>query len=169
MEQVYIGFSRPSGWFEPFSWAIRLAQWTPYSHVYIRIPSTSLNRDIVYQASGLAVNFIGSQRFQSKEIIVKEFPINISPESKTKVLQFSVDSAGAPYGVKEVFGIAWVLFNSAFGRKVKNPFADGSDSFVCSEFVGDILKNDLGINLPDPENIDPKIVYNAMLKYEQGS
>lgn len=162
MENIYIGFSRPSGWFEPFSWLIRLAQWTKYSHVYIRVPSASLGRDVIYQASGLAVNFIGNERFRSKEIIVKEFPISISPESKIKILQFSVDSAGAPYGVKEVFGIAWVLLNSAIGRKVSNPFSDGNNTFVCSEFVGDILKNDLGANLANPESIDPKVVYQYL-------
>lgn len=169
MEKIYIGFSRPKGWFEPFSWLIRLSQWTSYSHVYIRIPSASIGRDIVYQASGLAVNFIGSQRFQTKEIIVKEFPINVSPESKTKVLQFSVDSAGAPYGIKDVLGIAWVLLNSYVGRKVANPFKDGTTSFVCSEFVGDILKNDLGAQLPDPESIDPKTVYEFLMKNQVGN
>ena len=164
METIYIGFSRPSGWFKPFSWAIRLLQWTSYSHVYIRVHSNSIDRDIIYQASGLQVNFIGLDLFKSKEIIIKEFPVQITPETKIKVLQYCTDMAGKPYGILEVFGFPWVIFNSFIGRHVNNPFSDGTNSFVCSEFVGDILKDFLGYPLPDPQNLDPKQIYEYLNK-----
>lgn len=163
METMYIGFSRPNGWFEPFSWAIRLLQWTSYSHVYIRVHSESLDRDIIYQASGLQVNFIGLDRFKTKEIIIKEFAVQITPETKKQVLQYCTDTAGAPYGVLEVLGFPWVILNSAFGRHVNNPFGS-STSFVCSQFVGSILKDFLGYPLPNPENLDPKQVYQYLSK-----
>ena len=161
METIYVGFSRPQGWFEPFSWAIRLAQWTSYSHVYIRAHSESTDRDMIYQSSGLQVNFIGLNRFKTKEIIVKEFPVQVTTETKIKMLQYCMDTAGASYGVLEVFGFPWIMLNSALGRHVNNPFAS-STSFVCSQFVGDILKDVLGYPLPNPENLDPKQVYQYL-------
>lgn len=162
METIYIGFSRPKGLFEPFSWAIRLLQWTSYSHVYIRVHSESLNRDIIYQASGFQVNFIGLNRFKTKEIVIKEFPIQVNSETKIKMLQYCTDMSGVPYGILEIFGFPWVILNSAFGRHVNNPFSDGTKSFVCSEFVGDILKDVLGYDLPNPQNLDPKQIYQYL-------
>jgi len=161
METIYIGFSHPISWFEPFSWAIRLMQWTSYSHVYIRVHSNELDRDIVYQASGLQVNFIGLNRFKTKEVIVKEFPLQITPETKKQVLQYCTDMSGASYGVLEVLGYPWVMINSLFGRQVHNPFGS-TTSFVCSQFIGNILKDDLGDSLPNTNTLDPKQIYQYL-------
>ncbi len=43
--------------------------------------------------------------------------------------------AGKPYSIKEIFGLLWVLAMRGFGVKVKNPFRDGSHSYVCVELA----------------------------------
>src|SRR5258708_2144045 len=103
MKTIKVGFSRPKAWFVPFSWLIRLCLKTPYSHVYIKTHSDSLNRDIIYQASGLQVNFVGNILFESKENIVKEFSLDISDEIYTNMMQDSIDIAGGPYSMWQIF------------------------------------------------------------------
>jgi len=79
------------------------------------------------------------------------------------MLQYCVDNAGAPYSSLEILGIGWILLNSLFNRKVGNPFSDGKRSFICSEFVGEALK-EIGYNISDPERLDPKEVYQFLSK-----
>lgn len=156
MENIFIGFSRPKAKFVPYSWIIRLLQGTKYSHVYIRIPSISLQRDLIYQASGSKVNFIGLKKFDEEEVIVKEYSLQIYSDTKIKILQYAIDNSGAPYGMKSAAGVAWIIINSWFGRKITNPFKDGQNTFFCDELAGYIIE-EAGINMPfNPENVGPK-------------
>ena len=163
MDKIIVGFSRPAKWFVPFSWLIRLVDGTPYSHVYIRFYSDAYERWLVYQASGTRVNFIEWSRFEGQEIILDEFVIPVSTETKTDVIRFAIDNVGAPYGVLEVFGLAWVRFMMVFGKRVRNPFKDGESSFVCCELVSLILNEyDSQWRKLDTEGIFPSDVYKNL-------
>lgn len=156
MESIFIGFSKPKAIFVPYSWIIRLLQRTKYSHVYIRIPSLSLQRDLIYQASGSKVNFVGLKKFNDEEITVKEYSLQISSEIKTKILQYAIDNSGAKYGIISAIGVAWIIINSWFNRKITNPFKDGQKTFFCDELAGYIIE-EIGIDIPfNPENVGPK-------------
>ncbi len=51
MKTLYIGFSAPSGKFEPFAWIIQWVESRPYDHVYIRFPEPATNEYMIFQAS----------------------------------------------------------------------------------------------------------------------
>lgn len=157
MQTVTIGFSKPKGKkFPIFSWIIRLVDWTPYSHVYLRWDSKYLERTLVYEASGTTVHFVEGSRFDKRIEVVHQYPIEVTDAQKKKMVQKAVDFSNAPYGIKQVAGIGIVKLARLFGKDIKNPFSDGSATWVCSEIVNDVLK-DLGMDVGvHRDNVTPK-------------
>lgn len=164
MNEIIVGFSRPASGFEPFSWLIRAVTGSKFSHAYIRFYEEEYDRWVIFQASGLKVNFIGQAMFDSKETIFEEFVVPVSDLTKKIAVQGAIDKCGSPYGVGQIIGFGAVLFMRLFGKSIKNPFYSGS-SYVCSELVADVLieidKEDAG-NL-DPSAMTPKDDYEFML------
>ena len=167
MEKIVVGFSRPKK-FKAFAWLIMKGFGTPYDHVYIKFHSDSYDRDIIYQASKMMINFMGGKLFNDENIVVKEFDIEITPDSKKAMMQFAIDNAGKPYSMKEIFGLAWVKINSWFGRKIPNPLRDGNDAYVCSVIATYILENYAGKDIPgDFEDVTPKDLYDYLSSIEK--
>lgn len=111
----------------------------------------------------MAVNFMGAQ-FVANNVVVDEFEIPISATAKLAMIQFAMDNAGKPYGIKECFGLAWVKICALFGKAVSNPFTFDGSTYVCSELVGYILDEYTNMNVnKDPSLIDPKMMYNYLL------
>ena len=161
MDTIIIGFSRPSGWFEPFSWLIRLFLWTPYSHVYIRFHSDPYNSDLVFQASSLQVNFYSEAVFTSVEDVIQEFTIPVTTETKDAVIEFAMANVGKPYNILGVFGVLLVIVASWFGKKMANPIGGSGD--FCSQLVGQVLVEFLGGKLNYPVDvITPKDIFNYL-------
>jgi len=162
MNEIIIGFSRPNGWFEPFSWLIRLMDDSSFSHTYIKYYNNYSARWIILQASGLEVNIIGETAFNIKENIIKEFAIPISDAQKLKTVQFGIDNLGVPYGLKHIIGIVIVKFANLFGKRIANPFPEAG-TMVCSELVAYALNE---IILPTDtinfETATPTDVYNYL-------
>lgn len=156
METIYIGFSKSTKKFAWFSWLIRLVDGTEYSHVYIKFHSNSLERDIIYQASGTQVNFVGTKIFESCNKVVIEYPLDIKEETKKRILQQAIDKAGIPYGIKEIFGLAIIKLYSLFGKKISNPFGNRDITYVCCELVADLLTEQGILSIKDIESITPK-------------
>lgn len=169
MEKLIIGFSKPKKW-KPFAKVIQLGLNIPYSHVYVKFFSEKYNRFLIYQASHSSVNFVGTKIFEDDNFVVKEFEISITPEQKIKVMQFAIDNAGKPYGIKEVIGLAWVRINEIFGKTIKNPFSDGEYTYACSGLTSRLLTvTDLGIKLIKPfDDMTPLDVYNIMKDLNNG-
>jgi hypothetical protein len=162
MDSIVVGFSKPKTW-KPFSWLIMTGYGIPYDHVYIKFHSDSFDRDIIYQASELMVNFMGKQ-FTDANTIVDEFEVEITPENKLALIQFAIDNAGKPYGIMEAFGLAIVRIAELFGKKINNPFSNNGSTYVCSVLVGYILAQYAGIDVPDQtDNITPKEVYDYLM------
>jgi hypothetical protein len=148
MRKIIVGFSRPKKFLKPFSWAIRLIERTPYSHVYIRSRSENLGVDIVYQASGLQVNFMGLQRFRDHAVTLAEFEFEMPDEMYKNFMRWAITNSGADYSMKQPLGILLIkLFNLR-----DNPFANGRSAWVCSELVGFVFDAFLGVK------IDPKVL-----------
>lgn len=163
MRKLYVGFSRPKSGFVPFSQAIRAVLGTTYSHVYVKFKSDSFNRVLIYQASHLAVNFVGEDRFNDSAVTVAEFELDVSDETFKQTIQFAIDKAGVPYGMSQIFGILYVKALGLFGVKAKNPFPNGSGNYICSELVAQILKEIIGLKIEkDLDLIDPKEVYELL-------
>lgn len=164
MRKIFVGFSKPKNQKAPFfSWAIRAIQGTKFSHVYC-LTETKYNIDIIYQASGHQVNFVSEEMFLTKNEVVREFCFNVSDEAFDKYMIFSLKNAGKPYGVKQIFGI---LLVQLFGLE-KNPFADGTNKYVCSELVADILFEigRLSYSRDVLDKITPKTIYDLCVKFE---
>lgn len=113
---------------------------TKFSHTYIRIRSESLERDLIYQATGSGVYFIGSHAFDEHHETVKEFPIKISDGAKKKMLQWAIDMSGKKYGQLQLLGIAIKRLFKLFGKNIKNPFHNGNSMYVCTELVLEATK-----------------------------
>lgn len=162
MKTLIVGFSKPKTW-KPFAWLIMTGYSIPYDHVYIKVKSDSMNRNLLYQASQLAVNFMAEEIFLTSNDVVQEFEVSIAPENYLKLLQFAIDNSGKPYGIKEAFGLALVRICEVFGRKIQNPFNDGGATYVCSELVGYILKEYAGAQISESvDDITPKDLFAYM-------
>ena len=89
---------------------------------------------MIFQASGLTVNYCNSETFKEKSTIVEEYEIDITDEQDLKNQIFRQTEVGKPYSVKQILGFSWVLLmRQYFKKKVKNPFSNGNFAYVCVE------------------------------------
>lgn len=140
MTTIWIGFSRSAS-FAPLSTLIRLIEKTEFSHAFIRVRSNSLQRDLIYEATGHGVFFVGAEAFSKKSQVVKEYPIQLKTEAKTKLLQWAVDTSGKPYGTIQLLGLAIKRIFAIFGHKISNPIRTGKQAYICTELVAEALKS----------------------------
>jgi hypothetical protein len=164
MNSIIIGFSKPKK-FKLFAWAIMKGYNIPYDHVYIKFHSDSYERDLIYQASGLAVNFMSVDIFNSINDVVQEFTFPITDDNKKAMVQFCIDNVGKPYGFKDILGLAWARVLELCGKKVNNPVNDGQNSWVCCELGAYVLETFVGKDIPEQLNdITPLDLYNYLSK-----
>lgn len=110
------------------------------------------------------VNFMNSETFEQEALSVHETQIEISQETRSKVLQFAIDNCGKPYGTKEIAGLAVVRIAHWLGKEIENPLADTDRSLICSELASRVLRDCLNIKLPkDPDDMTPLDVYELLL------
>lgn len=157
MKTITIGFSKSKKKFPIGSWLIRAYMGTPYSHVYLRFYSKSLDRTLIYEAVGDGVRFIGLKSWENHAAEVDSFDLEISEDIYISLLQYCVDNAGYEYGFMQNIGIvlAKVLNLNT------NPFQTGSN---CSEEVYKILQLS-GYSLDKNKNlVTPKDINEALKK-----
>lgn len=159
-DSIIIGFSTHRK-FNILSWLICKVLKTDFSHVYVKWYSSKLDRWLIYQASGLKVNFVGQPLFLEDNKPVAEFLVKTTAAEKTDIMATAVDLAGKPYGMKQLIGMAWVYLCHAFGKRVRNPYSDGSKTFICSELAAAILVK-LGTKIEDLDSISPKDLYDIL-------
>jgi hypothetical protein len=153
MKTITIGLSRAKG-FGPLSKIIQWAENTEFSHAYVSFQSDSLDRELIYQASGTRVNFTGRKIFDGHAETTNTYKIQVSDEKYKEILQFCVDQAGKPYGIKNLFYIGWFYLT---GHKISR--GDNEESFICSELVGEILRmagilySDVNLDYYTPKNV----------------
>jgi len=156
INQIVIGFSKPKNRVFPFgSWLIRAYEKTPFSHVYLKFHSETLNRTLVYEAVGGGVRFIGNKAWENHAEEVSSFTLDIKQCNYITLLQYCVDHAGMEYGFAQNLGV--VVCDLL--KLEKNPFKKGKN---CSEVVGEILKLE-GIHISKDTNLlTPKDIYEAL-------
>jgi len=159
MKTIIIGFSKSKKFLPIGSWLIRLFEQTPYSHVYLKFHSESLNRTLIYEAVGSGVRFIGSTAWEQHAQEVASFDVDIIQCNYITLLQYCIDNAGIEYGYMQNIGISLAkLLNLK-----TNPFQTGKN---CSELVSEILKVEGFKPVINKDLITPKDVYN-MLKHNK--
>lgn len=164
MKTLTIGFSRP---IKPTLFS-KLIQWadhnSEFDHVYAAWLWTSVQRQIIYQASKLSVNFESNITFDSHALRVEEYEVTLSDECHADIMRFCMDNSNKPYGIKEIFGFAWVKLCALVQKKVDNPFPTYGASYVCSKLIAELLKK---TGIVDPgissDNVDP-LDLNRILK-----
>lgn len=160
MANIVIGFSRPKSKLAIIAHIIRLCEGrTPYSHVYLKWHSESLNRDLIYEAKGSGINFTSPIHFNEHVVVVKEFLIEVSEETKLKIMQYAIDNAREKYGVLQILGIGMVRLLRKLGINVKNPFTAG---MVCSELAGVVLNNFVGVKVEELDLAGPADIYKIL-------
>ena len=151
-----MGFSRPTYKYKKvplFSWIIRVVEQTPYSHCYLEWYSPKFDEFLRYEASGTSVHFSGEISWKHKAEAVEKYEVEISEECYQKMIKWCIRHADLPYGMKQVVGIAVVKIAGAFGRKIRNPFASGNKTWVCSELVGFIIEEVVGEDVDEDLDI----------------
>lgn len=137
MKNLIIGFSTSN------RCLARLIRWmtrSSVSHVYICIPVTKHSVNLIFQASGLAVNMESSVNFMEHSKIVREIAVPLSLEQEEELMAFVFDTLGKPYSLLQLVGMIWVIGCKSVGLRVKNPFRDGDHSYICVELVAKLLK-----------------------------
>lgn len=144
MRTIRIGFSKPKGkWFPIFSWAIRVYERTPFSHVYIRW-ETKYGPSLCYQASGQAINFMGPYAFDRHLTVVEEFEFEIPDESWEPLMSFCMENVGKEYDLLGVLGIPFV----GLLKLSRNPFSNDENRQYCAELVTRIFQHlGMGLNM----------------------
>lgn len=130
MKTVIVGFSSHKG---IFSWLIRTCTKSKVSHAYIRLPIEEYGKDVIFQASGLTVNYCSGDVFRSHSQVIEEYLVEISDEQAKKNELYRITECGKPYSMNQVYGFMYVLGMRQIGKNVPNPFSDGAHSYVCVE------------------------------------
>lgn len=157
MKTIHVGFSRSSGKFPIFSWLIMFFQRNNFSHSYIRFNLESTQKEVVFQASGLAINFMGLDLFKQKETIIKEFEIEINDNTFNNIMKSTIDLVGQPYSMLQILNsLIYLLFK-------KNPFDNQITGWDCSKLVAYELQEEVGFKIPeDLDVITPKDLCNFL-------
>lgn len=150
---INIDFTTPRDHRAPlFSWAVRKFQGTPYSHVLIRW-TNSVGVEMVYEASGNQVKFLGPLATKGRYRVHKSYKIWISRWDYRKLIKICTQYAGVDYGQLQVLGIGLA---NLLGWK-KNYLSRGESSQVCSELVARVFKHVLNWEIDfDPDLAGPR-------------
>jgi uncharacterized protein YycO len=155
MKTITIGFSKSKKKFAVGSWLIRWYMETPYSHVYVKFHSESLNRTLIYEAVGSGVRFVGMSKWSSHAEEVATFDIQVSDDKYLELIRYCIDNAGVEYGFMQNIGIVLSgLFKEKFNR-----FNKGMNCSETSYNIGELA----GLNLQKDKNlITPKDLYDKL-------
>jgi hypothetical protein len=129
--EIVIGFSKPKSPFSFFGHLIRLYSGEDYSHCYIKFRASKL----ISQASKGMVNFTHESVFLEHNTIVKEFSVPVTVEQFKQIADYSILTAGRPYSILQVIGI---LVADILNLN-RNPLDMDKSTFICSEYLGQIL------------------------------
>jgi hypothetical protein len=156
LKTLTIGFSKPANRVAPIgSWLIRLFERTPYSHVFIKFYSETLNCYLIYESVGSGIRFIGTKAWEAHAKEVQSFQLPVSNSNYIHMLQYCVHHAGSKYSYWQNIG---VVIARLFKLK-HNPFTTGRN---CSELVYEVLRSE-GYSIDKNKNlITPKDIFNLL-------
>lgn len=149
--KIFIGFSCPTGTFEPFAWLIKWIEARPYDHCYVRFQEPG-GQWMIFQASKEMVNMYSVPNWVAANQSLKEYEIDVTDAQVSSLWSgYILPNLGIPYSLKEDFGI---LLMKIFKLKV-NPYSDGLSAEFCSKNCANVC-NFLGIKMPEgTDSIDP--------------
>lgn len=155
---IYVVFSdsRGSGFFGFF---IKVWQRnTAFSHVTIRFYDTRIREHVIIESSHGEVHMMEWTNWKKHNQTKIEIPIKVDEERIVKLLKSTVRYLQLPYSFKNIAGIVLKRF---FGASF---FDDDAKAFICSELIGELLKDKLQIE-QDLDFITPADIYNALKRH----
>jgi hypothetical protein len=94
MKTITIGFSKSKKILPIGSLILRAYMGTPYSHVYLKFYSETLNRELIYEAVGGGVRFIGTKQWNKHAVEVASYDLELLKGNYISLLQHCVDNSG---------------------------------------------------------------------------
>lgn len=162
MKSITIGFSKPKT-FKLHAWLIMKIDNASFDHAYLKFHSDNLNRDIIYQAVGKGVQFIGNSLFILNSEPISEFQLEVDDEKYISLMQFCLDNAGISYGFWQVLALGIVRILSKINININNSLQDKLKTEFCSEIVYRCLDKidpeDFNLNA---ESVTPKDLFNLL-------
>lgn len=131
MSKLIVGFSYAPG--KVFSKLIRWVTRSQVSHTFTMVVDGA--DALVYQASGLRVNYEAYKLFLAEEKVVEAYTFDLTLAESILNEHFRKEHVGDHYSWQEIVGFGWVLLMRKFGRVVKNPFSGGDHAFVCVDIA----------------------------------
>jgi hypothetical protein len=154
-KRVYIGLSTPKNE-SILTKLIKMLLRTKYSHCYVRW-ETSWGFDAIYEASGVSVKFVGGDIWHKKNVIHKEWALDISLRTfHDKFLSHLMSISGTQYGVKQLVQLGIALMFRTKGGVTK----DKKNTMICSELIYYVLtevfekKWDIDPDIVTPKDIE---------------
>jgi hypothetical protein len=146
MKKLIIGFSDGGN---ALSNIIKWVTKSHVSHVFTMIADSG--EIVIFQASGLKVNYENYNTFLGHEKIVEMYSIDLTDAEAEANKKFRLTNVGLPYAWQELFGFGWVLFMRKFGRVVKNPFSQGDHAYICVDTSVSQLPIDIASKIADKD------------------
>lgn len=162
-QDIIVGFSTGS------SIVARLIRWftqSKISHVYVRYYDCSLGTWMVIGAKFLGVEVESFSKFKEKSKIIFEFKCLKSLDVALKTMSSRI---GQPYDFPALLGMSWVVLMWKWMKvRIVNPFSD-SRTFICTEFVMDILRMGRLNGLPGygSESVTPEELFKFCANDDQ--
>lgn len=148
--EIIVGFSKNKNPLKIGSLFIQLAEKRNFSHAYFRYkcPLTELN--IVNQASLGRVNEMTFETFKKENIIIEEYVLKLSNAEFNAILLFLKLNLGVKYSQIQIILIGMLKL---LGIK-KLLKINGTNQYICSEYVGNGLRMISYITSNVPKELD---------------
>lgn len=163
MRTIDIYFTRSSKKIAFFSWLIRVLWQTEYSHTAIGFHSNKYDKDLIYHASGVGLNFSSMSVFNSQHTLVYKKTLEVSDVVYDSIISKAIDLSGTKYGILQSLGVGLAYVKVRLGIGKSNPFKDGRSKWICSEWVAEVLSMIYPDYNPNLETISPKDVYEYVI------
>lgn len=161
-----IQFTRPPGKFKPLSYLIRKILGTKYSHVLARWQAAQGKIDLVWEAAGSSIRFLGPIAHAGRYEVVREFKIPLTRAEYKRMIKYTHKYAHVNYGRWQLVGM---LIARIF-RLNKNIISQGEAEQVCSEAVAGLLKYvkgwdiDMNMDVYGPDKLEKWLITKLEIK-----
>jgi hypothetical protein len=155
IKTITIGFSKSKKILPIGSLILRAYMGTPYSHVYLKFYSETLNRELIYEAVGSGVRFIGTKQWEKHAVEVDSFEVDLINGNYVSLLQYCIDHTGTDYGVLQNLGVPL----ASIFKLDSNPFQSGTN---CSEEIYKILLLSGYSNTKKKDLVTPKDIHRIL-------
>lgn len=154
MKELTVYFTE-SKFSNPVNWMIKKFEKSPFTHCAIGL--VDHGEVFIYESGLFGVKCMSLEEFKVLNKIVEVVKLNVSDKSYKQIYKNLEQYVGVSYGYCTLLGI---LFARVSGRR--NRFADGDETFICSEYIYKALKDVLKLPSMRPEKDGPKKLYELL-------